>query len=216
MLRKGSATLIGCIFLIPIPAFAQERLESALREAEELYNRAEYGASLSLLDTHSREPASLFLIGRDYYMLADFKKATKYLKKTVIAAPENSEYIDWLGRAYDKRAELSNPLSAAVLEKKAGAAYERAVQLNPKNAGALSDLFNYYLEKPAVLGGGYGKAKSVAEKMPAADSSLALLEQWELAQKRHQVQTAEQTLPKSVALGPKDEGTRTSLQYGAR
>ena len=177
MIRQGLAAVIGFVFLVSIPGFAAEnarRSRSDLREAEELYERGHYAASLSLLDRHATGPASLFLIARDYYMLSEFKKATGYLKQAVIAAPENSEFFDWLGRAYVRRADTSNPLSAPLLAKKAKEAFERAVQLNPKNTEALSDLFDYYLQAPAVLGGSYDKAGTVAEKMSAIDSSQAL------------------------------------------
>ena len=203
MIRQGLAGLIGCVFLISFPTFAEEhgrQFKSDLRKAEELYERGHYAASLSLLDKHSTNPALLFLLGRDYYMLGDFKKATGYLKQAVIAAPENSEFFDCLGRAYVRRAETSNPLSAPILAKKAKQAFERAVQLNPKNTEALSDLFDYYLQAPPVLGGSYDKAGMIAEKMWAVDSSQALFEQWRLSQKRRDFRTAEQAQQKSVTL----------------
>lgn len=215
MVNKVLAALIGCVLLTSIPALAEEghiRLKSNLREAEELYSRAQYHASLSLLDAHAEDSAPLFLIGRDYYMLSEFKKATENLKKAVIAAPKNSEYTDWLGRAYGKRAEISNPLSAAVLAKKAKEKFERAVQLNPKNAEALSDLFDYYLQAPVLLGGGYQKAEAVAEKMSAVDPCQAFFEQSELAQKQHGFETAEQPPRKSVSTWLMD---RRTLVQGA-
>jgi len=88
-------------------------------------------------------------------MLGDFEKAIKHMKKAAIGAPDNSQYVGWLGRAYRRQTDISNPLLAVFLRKKAQKAFERAVQLNPKSAEALSDLFNYYLETPAVLSGGY-------------------------------------------------------------
>jgi len=117
-------------------------------------------------------------------MLGDCKRACKYLKKAAMAAAESSEYLDWLGRAYEGRAWTSNPLSAIVMEKNARQAFERAAQLNRKNPDALSDLFNYYAQEPAVLGGGYEKAESVAEKMWAIDPAQGDFEQWKLAQRR--------------------------------
>jgi tetratricopeptide (TPR) repeat protein len=183
MLRATFATLIGYMFLISFPAFAQN--QSNLRAAEELYDRARYDSSLSLLDTHTTDPASLFLIGRDYYMLADFKRAAKFLKRAVRGRPESSEYADWLGRAYRARADTSNPLSAVLLTKRVRNSFERAVQLNPKNAGALADLFYCYLETPVFLGGGSEKAQSIAEKMSAVDPYQASSQQWEVAQKWH-------------------------------
>jgi tetratricopeptide (TPR) repeat protein len=207
MIRQGLTALIGFVFLVSLPGFAAEnapRSRTDLHEAEELYRRGHYAASLSLLDRHATSPASLFLIGRDYYMLSEFKKATRYLKQALIAAPENSEFFDWLGRAYVRRADTSNPLSAPLLAKKAKEAFERAVQLNPKNTEALSDLFDYYLQAPAVLGGSYDKAGTVAEKMSAVDFSQALFEQWRLSQKRHDFRTGEQAQQESMGLRTKE------------
>jgi tetratricopeptide (TPR) repeat protein len=175
-----------------------------LPQAEELYARAHYQESVALLDEHTTDPATLFLIGRDYYMLSNFKKAAEYLQRAVEAKSQSSEYIDWLGRAYGKRAEISNPLRAATLAAKARKAFERAVELDSHNVEALSDLFDYYFNAPGVLGGGFDKADRVAEKMLAVDPPEGFLEQAELAQKRQQFQTAEQALRKSVALAPRN------------
>jgi tetratricopeptide (TPR) repeat protein len=207
MIRQGLGALIGCVFLISIPSFAAQdarQFKSDLREGEELYERGQYAASLSLLDRHAMDPALLFLIGRDYYMLGELTKATGYLKQAVIAEPENSEFFDWLGRAYVRRADTSNPLSAPLLANKAKEAFERAVQLNPKNTEALSDLFDYYLQAPSALGGSYDKAETIAEKMWAVDSSQALFEQWRLSQKRRDFRTAKQAPEKSGALRTKE------------
>lgn len=187
MFRKAIIALLCSIWSAAIPALAAKSprtFRNDLPGAEELFSRTQYKASLSRLDPHSADPASLFLIGRDYYMLVDFKKATGYLKKAVAAAPANSEYVDWLGRAYTKRAETSNPLHAVELNLKARTAFERAVQLNARNVEALSDLFEYYLNTPTVLGGGYSKAENVVEKMSSVDVSEALLERAVLAGQR--------------------------------
>ena len=187
MFRMGIIALLCSIWSAAIPALAAKdhtTFQNDLRGAEELFSRTQYKASLSRLDLHSTEPASLFLIGRDYYMLGEFKKSTAYLKRAAAAAPGNSEYADWLGRAYTKHAETSNALHAIELDLKARKAFERAVQLNAKNVEALSDLFDSYLETPVVLGGGYSKAENVVEKMSSVDVSEALLERAVLAGKR--------------------------------
>ncbi|HZQ51945.1 MAG TPA: hypothetical protein VFB14_07100 [Bryobacteraceae bacterium] len=205
MFRKAIIALLCSVWAAAIPAFAKKShaiFQSDLREAEELFNRLQYDASLSRLDLHATDPAALFLIGRDYYMLADFKKATGYLKKAVATAPGNSGYADWLGRAYTKRAETSNALHAVELNLKARKAFERAVQLNAKNVQALSDLFNYYLNTPVVLGGGYGKAENVAEKMSSVDASQALLERAELADKRGLQNRARKQVANSAFFNP--------------
>jgi tetratricopeptide (TPR) repeat protein len=179
---------------------------ATLNQAEDLFQRTEYRSSLALLDASSSDPATTFLIGRDYFMLGDFKKSTDYLQKATLSDPKNSAYSDWLGRAYGKRAETSNPLIAASLASKARQAFERAVQLDPKNSDALSDLFDFYLQAPGVLGGGYDRASKVADQISVFDPSEGLVLKAELAQKRKQFQTAEQHLRQAVAVAPHEVG----------
>ncbi len=139
-------------------------------------------------------------------MLAEFKQAAEYLEKAIEEAPANAEYVDWLGRAYGKRAETSNPLLAPSLASKARQAFEKSVSLDPKNADAMSDLFDYYLEAPGFLGGGYDKAAVVAEKMATVDPAEGYFEQAKLAQKRKEFDRAEVQLRQAIASAPRKAG----------
>jgi tetratricopeptide (TPR) repeat protein len=178
----------------------------SLTRAEDLYKHTDYERSLALLDKSSSDPATAFLVGRDYFMLGDFKRATESLQRAAAAEPANSEYMDWLGRAFGKRAETANLLSAPGLASKARQAFERSVELDPKNAEALSDLFDYYLDAPGFLGGGYDKALAVAEKISAVDPPEGYFAKAKLAQKRKEFSTAEQHLRQSVAAAPHQVG----------
>jgi tetratricopeptide (TPR) repeat protein len=173
-----------------------------LRKAEDLFKRTEYKSSLALLDASSTDSATVFLIGRDYFMLGDFKKSADYLQKATLSDPKNSEYMDWLGRAFGKRAETSNPMMAPGLASKARQAFERSVQLDPKNSDALGDLFDFYLQAPGFLGGGYDRASKVADQISTFNASEGLFLKAELAQKRKEYQTAEEHLRQAVAAAP--------------
>jgi tetratricopeptide (TPR) repeat protein len=198
------------------PGLAQElnerpALTADLGRAEELYKRTNFEGSLVLVDKRATDGPAMFLLGRDYYMLGDFKKASEYLEKATAIEPRSSEYMDWLGRAYGKRAELSNPLMAPGLATKARQAFERAVELNGANRDALSDLFDYYLGAPSFLGGGYDKAALVASKMTIVDPSEAYFAQAKLAQKHREYRSAEQHLREAVAVGPREMGHLIAL-----
>jgi cytochrome c-type biogenesis protein CcmH/NrfG len=177
-----------------------------LAKAEELYNRTDYERSLSLLDKHSNDPAINFLIGRNQFMTGNFKAASDAFEKAIQASPSNSEYFDWLGRAYGRRAETSNPVMAPAWASRARRAFEKSVQLDPKNKDALADLFDYYLEAPGFLGGGYDKAFSVAEKVSAIDPGEAYYDRFKLDQKRKEFGSAEQHLRQAVAAAPHSVG----------
>jgi tetratricopeptide (TPR) repeat protein len=144
-------------------------------------------------------------------MLGDFKKSVEYLQKSTAVRPSNAEYWDWLGRAYGRRAETSNPLAAPGYATKARLAFERSVELDSKNRDALSDLFDYYLEAPGFLGGGYDKAMTVADKTAKIDPSEAYFQQAKLAQKRKEYESAEIHFRKAVESGPKEIGHLLSL-----
>ncbi len=182
-----------------------------LVKAEDRYRHTDFEASLASLDKHSSDVATNFLVARNYYMLGEFKKATDYLQIVVQAQPENAEYRDWLGRAYGKRAETSNPLMAPSLASKARDAFEKAVELDPKNPDALSDLFDYYLEAPGFLGGGYDKALSIAERTSKLDPAQGYFEKAKLAQKRKEFQSAEDHLHQAISAAPHSVGHLLAL-----
>ncbi len=171
-------------------------------QAEDLFRRGQYEASLQLLNKNAGDAATAFLVGRDYYMLADFKKAIPNFEKAALADPTRSEYMDWLGRAWGRRAEISSPFLGIGFASKSRQAFERAVELDPKNAEALNDLFTFYLEAPGLLGGGYDKAQNVAEKISAIDAGEGYFAKAQIEERRRELQVAERDLRKSLAVAP--------------
>lgn len=182
-----------------------------LTQAENLYKRTDFEGSLKLLDKQSSDAAETFLIGRNYFMQGEFKQATEYIQKATTLAPANSEYMDWLGRTYGKRAETSNVLAAPGYASKARQAFEKSVELDPKNNDALSDLFDYYLEAPGFLGGGYDKAVAVTNKLAVIDPSEAYFERAKLAQKKKEYQSAEAHMRQAIAVAPHEVGHLIAL-----
>ncbi len=194
-----SRSMVSAALVLGSLLFGSALLAEDLAMAEARYQHTDYEGSLSLLDKNSPLAETNSLLGRNYFMTGEFKKATDYFLKAVTLDPKNAEYMDWLGRSYGKRAELSNPLMAPGFASKARQAFEKAAELDPKNSDALSDLFDYYLEAPGFLGGGYDKATVVAEKISAVDPAEGYFEQSKLAQKRKEFDTAEKHLRKAIA-----------------
>ena len=115
------------------------------------------------------------------------------------------------GRAYGKRAETSNVLAAPGYASKARQAFEKSVALDPKNNDALSDLFDYYLEAPGFLGGGYDKAVAVANQLAVIDPSEAYFARAKLAQKKNEYQSAEAHMRQAIAVAPHEVGHLIAL-----
>ena len=171
--------------------------------ARKLYNVTEFQQSLEVLHAVSNKDAAVYdLMGRDYYGQGEFKKATEALEKAVALEPGNSGFHLWLGRAYGRRAETSSMISAPGLANKARQSFERAVQLNPVNLEAQSDLFEYYLEAPGFLGGGTDKASATAAQIARISPAEGCWAQAKLAEKRKDFSRAEAQLRRAVEIAP--------------
>src|SRR5262249_13111821 len=138
----------------------------AWMHARELYQRTDYAAALRELEALPEKDAAAWqLIGQNYYGMGQYKQASESLDKAAQLSPGNAECFLWLGRAYGRRAETSNPFSAPGFASKSRQAFEKSVALDPANRDALGDLFDYYLGAPGFLGGGVDKATALAARV---------------------------------------------------
>jgi len=155
-----------------------------------------------LLHLSAKDAAVYDLIGRNYFMLGEYKRATCSFQEALAAGPGDSDRYLWLGRAFGRRAEHAGPLTAPGYASKARQNFERAVDLNPKNLEAMSDLFEYYLEAPGFLGGGIDKASLLAKRIAELDPAEGHFTQYRLAEKKGDTARAEQELRRAAALAP--------------
>jgi tetratricopeptide (TPR) repeat protein len=175
--------------------------------AHDLYQRTEYNQSLvQLLPLSPKDAATLQLIGQNYFMVGEYKRATESLEKALALAPDDAQCLLWLGRAYGRRAETSNPFSAPGYATKARQMFERAVDIDPSNKEAIGDLFDFYLDAPGFLGGGHNKAEALAARMSQTDPAEGLYLQAQLDDRRNQYDSAEQKLRKSLEIAPTQPG----------
>ena len=180
--------------------------QDSLKRAEELYQRTDYKASLTLLRASPPSGAVYCLMGQDYFMLGEYKKSTDTLEKALALEPSNSVYAHWLGRSFGRRAETSSPFTAPLHASKARQYFERAVALDPANEEAMNDLFDYYLEAPGFLGGGYEKAEQIAQRIAQQNEAEGHFAEAQLADKRKQFDTAEEQLRRAMELSPRHVG----------
>jgi len=124
--------------------------------------------------TNRSDAESYNLLSRAYYATEQWEPAIRNGERAVSLRADDSQYHLWLGRAYgQKAAEIGNPLSAAGLARKAKGEFERAVELNPHNVSARSDLSEYYVQAPAIMGGGIAKALNQASEVQSLDPAAA-------------------------------------------
>jgi len=178
-----------------------------LDQADRLYRRTDYRASLRLLASDGDPGAANYsLVGKNHFMLGEFKKAVEAFEKAAALEPRDSGHQLWLGRAYGRRAETGGWLGASGNAVHARQCFERAVALDPANREALNDLFDYYLNAPALLGGGMEKAEAIARRIAGDRPAESEFEQAQLAEHRKQFDAAEAHLRRAVEFAPREVG----------
>jgi len=131
------------------------------------------------------------LLCRAYFALEDWDRAESSCRKAVSLDPDNSRFHLWLGRVYGEKADRASFLAAAILAGKVRGEFERAVQLDPNNLDARLDLAEFYLEAPAIMGGGEHKAREQAQSIATVNPAR---EHWvyaRIAEQKKDAATAE-------------------------
>jgi len=188
------------LFLAGSAAFGQDPLS----KAEELYRRTEYQTSLTMIRESGLASAVAYcLAGKDHFMLGEYKKSSEAFERAFALDAANADYALWLVRSFGRRAETASPFFAPSYASKARGYFEKAVALDPKNEEALSDLFDYCLEAPGFLGGGFDKAEAIAKRIAEQNPAEGHFAQAQLADRRKQFDTAEEQLRRAIEVAPR-------------
>jgi tetratricopeptide (TPR) repeat protein len=113
------------------------------------------------------------LLCRAYFELEEWDRSISACERAVNLASTNSLYHLWLGRAFGEKADRVSFFSAAGIAKKVRTEFERAVELDPKSWEARSDLAEFYLEAPGIVGGGKDKARAQADAIAPLKPAIA-------------------------------------------
>ena len=113
------------------------------------------------------------LLCRARFELGAWDAGIPACEKAASLAPDNSLYHLWLGRIYGEKADHAGFFSAAGLAKKVRAEFERAVELAPNGWEARTDLAEFYLEAPGIVGGGKDKARAQAALLAPLNPAMS-------------------------------------------
>lgn len=147
---------------------------SAFKAAVDLYNQRkapEAQQAFTALAAASPDDANVqFYLGQLALQRNETDKAIPYFENAVKLAPKESRFHLKLGDAYGSAAQKASLFSQMGLAKKCRAAYEKAVELDPKSVSAHRSLMGYYQQAPAIVGGGMDKAHREAEEIKKLDA----------------------------------------------
>jgi Flp pilus assembly protein TadD len=151
------------------------------------------------------------LLCRSHLTLGNWDRGIAACEKAVALEPNNSRYHLWLGRIYGEKADASNFFSAASLAGKTRREFERAVQLSPDSAEARTDLAEFYLEAPGIVGGGHDKARAQAEILAKLDPARAHWVNGRIAEKKKDSGTAEREYRAAIEVSHGDPNAWLNL-----
>jgi tetratricopeptide (TPR) repeat protein len=117
-----------------------------------------------LVAANPKDGQAYLLLCRGFYAEEHIDEAISACEKAVRANARSSDAQDWLGRAYGFKADHAGPLEGFVLARDVRAAFEAAVAADPGSSAAVDDLSEYYVDAPAVVGGGLEKADVLADR----------------------------------------------------
>ena len=149
--------------------------------------------------------------GRALYARQEYGNAAARFQKAAALAPANSQYAQWLGRAYGLQAQTASLLARPGLAIHSREALERAVELDPGNVGARSDLAAYYAAAPGFLGGGAAKARAQVEEIRRRDPYLGEVRAGDLLWDDHRLPEAKSVFQEAVRLDPRRPEARGRL-----
>jgi tetratricopeptide (TPR) repeat protein len=159
------------LFLMLIPAYAATSPKELLAagRVDDAVQTLEQQVSHSATDADSYN-----LLCRAYFMREDWDRGISACERARSLDPQKSLYHLWLGRSYGEKADRAGfSFSAMGLAKKTRASFERAVELDPKSWQARTDLAEFYLEAPGIVGGGKEKAREQADALLPLNPTMA-------------------------------------------
>jgi len=192
-------TGLGLVAATPAPALAQGERE-LLEKARTALQDGEADKALALLDTFSGNAKADNLRCRVEYTLEHWERAANNCEQAVKLDEQSSDDHLWLGRALGQKASRASFLNAYSLAKRVRAEFEEAARLNPRNVEALAALGEFYYSAPGVVGGGIGKAESVAAQLERIDPALARELRGHIAEQRKDYGTAEREFKQAIAV----------------
>ncbi len=118
-------------------------------------------------------------------------EAQKWAEQCISGNPQNSDCQEAYGHVLGVKAQRASMFSAMSLAGKVKDAYQKAIELNPKNYSARSSLLQFYLIVPAVAGGSKEKAQALVAETQKLNQVAATLLQCAIDVKEEKVSKAE-------------------------
>lgn len=169
--------------LLTISASAQTALETAAKALKSGDLAAAEAALSPLAASEKPDPAALHLLSQVRLGQKNTKDAIAFAEKAAQLAPDNAEYHAHLGVALSARMPELGFMQQAMVAGKMRKAFERALEIDPKNLNGLVGLARYFANAPEIAGGSLTKAAEFATRLKEINPFLGESELGRIAER---------------------------------
>lgn len=205
-IRKAVALPLACLAIAAAVIASAQIPVATLKQANDALQAGEADRALSLLTPLPAQGQGAAeaqnLLCRVRFMLQQWDPAEKACELAAQLDAGNSIDHMWLGRALGEKASRASFLTAYSLGKRVRSEFEQAVQLDPHNADALSNLGEFYKDAPAIVGGGTDKAAAIAAQLDKVDPAKAFMLRGNIDVARKDYVSAERDFKHAIAVSP--------------
>lgn len=198
--RSLLAALAALVLLAA--ARAQTPLETGTAALKSGDFTAAEAALAPLVAGDKPDVAALLVLSQVRVAQRNSKDAIALAEKAVQLAPDNAAAHAQLGLALSSRMPELAFMQQAVFAGKMKKAFEKALELDPKNLNALIGLARYYTNAPEIAGGSLPKAAEFAARVRALDVLLGELELARIAERGEKFDEALQHYQAASELKP--------------
>lgn len=208
---KWTSTVL-VLLLLALPLAAQSAAEAVALFEQGKAAEAE-AAFRKIAKSNPKSAQAQYYLGRLAFDRGNSESAEEYFERAIALEPRNSEYHLWLGRVVGMEAQKASLLGKASLAKRTKAEFEKAVELDPNNLDARSNLIDYYVMAPGIMGGSIEKAERQAAEIAKRDPVRGVRETAKVYRLQKKYPEAEKVYADGIRRFPAEKSLRRDLGF---
>lgn len=207
--------LLSCLllFALNVPPVFAVTVQDVKNQLESRDSKALASAN-ALAKAEPKNAEAWILLTRARLQANQAEAAIGSAEKAVKLAPNNPQAHNWLGNAYGSRIGQVGMFAQMSMAPKLRDAFEKTVALDPNNLDAREALVQFYLQAPAVIGGGKDKATAQVNEIAKRDAARGHLARAQVFISEKNNAAALKSYEAAYAARPSDKNIRMALGIG--
>lgn len=205
------ALMLAAPLAAPLTAPTDPSLDAAIGQFRSGQFAPAQSAFAAYAAAHPQDADGFYWDGRALIGLRRIDDGVAALETAAKLAPQRSDVMLALGRAYARAAQDANVFRMPGLARRARESWDKAVALDPGNLDAREDLVGFHMMAPGLLGGSADEAGKHAAEIEKRDAARGAIARATIAQGSKDLAGAEKILREALAKRTADDKLRRAL-----